>query len=392
MKKIFFAIPLLAMAMTACEPSEIEGASEWGAVSADQVQATATPVQVDGKNSNRIHVACTSPVVSAWDADQLVEATTHNVTTDGEIYVTKIGTNVIRCLSTNVGGTPTTKEITVQVDTITYITPAISDRLCIGKAGAPTYFGRGFSTSKIVLEQAVDEITGKPGNSIIIKSNTNPALCTFNWGSSSINTNVGKITNYSLGEEQELTVSYVDAAGTTATYSLGKFTAEAYSDLPEGIKLLTGYDPVEAPTATKTWELVPANNWGNGGNNDKKPSWWTTTVEGQGGSNGTITFDFANGILTKVIFDESNTAGDKSGSGAFSLDFSTADESKSILFTLKTTEPGNIIYPIMINQADYHPTVYDVTVISENELVLRAQHTNDATWEGCFWVFQAVKE
>ena len=45
----------------------------------------------------------------------------------------------------------------------------------------------------------------------------------------------------------------------------------------------------------------------------------------------------------------------------------------------------------MINQGDYHPTVYDVTVVSENELVLRAQHTNDATWEGCFWVFQAVK-
>ena len=47
MKKILFAIPFLAMAMTACDPSEIEGASEWGAISADQVQATATPVQVD---------------------------------------------------------------------------------------------------------------------------------------------------------------------------------------------------------------------------------------------------------------------------------------------------------------------------------------------------------
>ena len=96
--------------------------------------------------------------------------------------------------------------------------------------------------------------------------------------------------------------------------------------------------------------------------------------------------------MTKKLVNENNQAGDKSGSGAFSLDFSTADESKSILFTLKTTEPGNIIYPIMINQGDYHPTIYDVTVISENELVLRAQHTNDATWEGCFWVFQAVKE
>ena len=98
MKKIFFAMPLLALALTACDPSQIEGGSEWASISADQVQATATPVQVDGKNSNRIHVTNTSPVVSAWDADQLIENTTHTVTTDGEIYVTKIGQNVIRCL------------------------------------------------------------------------------------------------------------------------------------------------------------------------------------------------------------------------------------------------------------------------------------------------------
>lgn len=392
MKKIYFAIPLLAMAMAACDPSEIEGPSEWSSISADQVNATATPQVVDGKNSNVIHVRNTSPVVSAWDADQLVEATTHTVTTEGEVYVTKIGSNVIRCLTTNVGGTPSVKELTVQVDTISYITQTIKDRLCIGKTGAPTYFGKGYSASKIVLEQTVDEVSGKLGNSITVKSNTNPALCTFKWGSSVMNTNLGKIVTYALDVEQELTVEFQDATGKTETVSLGKFTAEAFSDLPEGIKLLTGYDPVKSPTATKTWELVPENNWGNGGNNDKKPSWWTTTVEGQGGSNGTLTFDFANGILTKKIFDESNKAGDKSGAGAFTLDFATANESSNVLFTIKTTEPGNIIYPIMINQSDYHPTVYEVTVLSENELVLRAQHTNDNTWEGCFWVFQAVKE
>lgn len=392
MKKIFFAIPFMALAMTACNPSEIDGGSEWAAITADQIQAEAEPAKVDGKNGNMIHVKATSGSVTAWDAPQLIESTTHTVTTEGDIYVTKIGTNVITVSATNTGGSPVTKQITVQVDTISYITSAISDRLCIGKTGAPTYFGQGFSKSKIVFEQAIDELTGKPGNSITVKSNTNPSLCTFKWGSSTMTTNVGKIVTYSLDVDQELTVEYLDAAGKTGSVSLGTFKAEAYSDLPEGIKLLTGYDPETAPTATKTWTLVDENNWGNGGNNDKKPSWWTTTVEGQGGSNGTITFDFANSTLTKVIFDESNTAGDKGGSGPFSLDFSTTDESKSILFTLKTTEPGNIIYPIMINQGDYHPTVYDVTLLTEKDLVLRAQHTNDATWEGCFWVFRAVTE
>ncbi len=392
MKKIFFAIPFMALAMTACNPSEIDGGSEWAAITADQIQAEVEPAKVDGKNGNMIHVKATSGSVTAWDAPQLIESTTHTVTTEGDIYVTKIGTNVITVSATNTGGSPVTKQITVQVDTISYITSAISDRLCIGKTGAPTYFGQGFSKSKIVFEQTIDELTGKPGNSITVKSNTNPSLCTFKWGSSTMTTNVGKIVTYSLDVDQELTVEYLDAAGKTGSVSLGTFKAEAYSDLPEGIKLLTGYDPETAPTATKTWTLVDENNWGNGGNNDKKPSWWTTTVEGQGGSNGTITFDFANSTLTKVIFDESNAAGDKSGSGEFSLDFSTTDESKSILFTLKTTEPGNIIYPIMINQGDYHPTIYDVTLLTEKELVLRAQHTNDNTWEGCFWVFKAVTE
>lgn len=392
MKKILFAIPLMALTLAACNPSDIDGGSEWAPVSADQIQVTATPAQVDGKNGNIIHVVSASPVVTAWDAPQLVESTTHTVTTEGDIYVTKVGTNVITVSATNTGGAPVTKEVTVQVDTISYITPAISERLCIGKTGAPTYFGQGFSKSKIVLEQTVDELTGKPGNSITIKSNTNPALCTFKWGSSAMTTNIGKIVTYSLDVEQELTVEYIDAAGKTGTISLGTFKAEAYSDLPAGIKMLTGYDPETAPTATKTWTLVDENNWGNGGNNDKKPSWWTTTVMDQGGSNGTITFDFANSTLTKVIFDESNSAGDKSGSGAFSLDFSTTDDSKSILFTLKTTEPGNIIYPVMINQGDYHPTIYDVTLLTEKDLVLRAQHTNDATWEGCFWVFRVVED
>ena len=392
MKKIFFAIPFMALAMTACNPSEIDGGSEWAAITADQIQAEVEPAKVDGKNGNMIHVKATSGSVTAWDAPQLIESTTHTVTTEGDIYVTKIGTNVITVSATNTGGSPVTKQITVQVDTISYITSAISDRLCIGKTGAPTYFGQGFSKSKIVFEQTIDELTGKPGNSITVKSNTNPSLCTFKWGSSTMTTNVGKIVTYSLDVDQELTVEYLDAAGKTGSVSLGTFKAEAYSDLPEGIKLLTGYDPETAPTATKTWTLVDENNWGNGGNNDKKPSWWTTTVEGQGGSNGTITFDFANSTLTKVIFDESNAAGDKSGSGEFSLDFSTTDESKSILFTLKTTEPGNIIYPIMINQGDYHPTIYDVTLLTEKDLILRAQHTNDNTWEGCFWVFKAVTE
>ena len=68
MKKIFFAMPLLALALASCDPSDIEGGSEWRNVAADQLKVSATPVQVDGKNSNQIHVVCNSPTNVAWQA------------------------------------------------------------------------------------------------------------------------------------------------------------------------------------------------------------------------------------------------------------------------------------------------------------------------------------
>ena len=391
MKKIFLALPLLALLLTACNPSDIEGGSEWGAISADQLQVSATPVQVDGKNGNVLHVVNHSPVTTAWEADQLVENSTHNTFTEGDIYVTQLGQQTVRALATNTGGEPIVKEITVQIDTISYLTDEIKRRLCIGQENAPTYFGQGYDAAKIVFSQTVTE-DGEKGNSITVTSNLNPALCTFHWGKSTMDTNIGQIVTYVLDEEQEFSVDFLDAAGNPKTVSLGKFTASVYSDFPEYITLLTGYHPVDAPVATKTWELLPENNWGNGGSNDKKASWWTTTVVDQGGSNGTLTFDFPNGILTKQLESEDNDDGDKSGAGAFTLDFTAENAETNVLFVLNTTEPGNIIHPIMINQSDYHPTRYEVTLLTETELVLRAQHTNDATWEGCFWHFRSVKQ
>ena len=73
MKKILYVMPLLAMALNACDPSEIEGGSEWSQFDINQLQATTTPQEVNGMNGNVIHVVSNSPVVTAWDADQLIE-------------------------------------------------------------------------------------------------------------------------------------------------------------------------------------------------------------------------------------------------------------------------------------------------------------------------------
>ena len=90
-------MPLLALALASCDPSDIEGGSEWRNVAADQLKVSATPVQVDGKNSNQIHVVCNSPTNVAWQADQLIENTTNTVSADATIYFTKLGQNTVKC-------------------------------------------------------------------------------------------------------------------------------------------------------------------------------------------------------------------------------------------------------------------------------------------------------
>lgn len=391
MKKIFFAMPLLALALASCDPSDIDGGSEWEKFDTNNLQVTATPKQVDGKNSNQVDVVCSSPVNVAWEADQLAESKTHTVASAATIYFTQLGKQKVRCLTTNVGGAPDTTYYEVQIDTISYLSTELTNRLCIGTTGAPDHFGIGFNKDAIVFKQTVCN-NGKKGNSIVVSQNNNPVLCTFKWGNGKMTTSVGKLTTYALGES-DLTVDVLDAAGNSHTVNLGKFNAEDYSDLPAAITQITGYDPVTSPNATKTWKLEEGNNWGNGGNNDKAGSWWTTDVTGQGGSYGTMTFDFPNGKLTKVVSNEANKNGDKSGVGTFNLDFSKTNEATNVICGL-TTKGSNIVFPYLINEAYKETHTFEVVSISDKDMWIRAQHSagNSSTWEGTFWHFYVVKD
>lgn len=389
MKKILFAAPLLAFALASCDPSEIDGGSEWSQISPEQLSVSATPVQVDGKNSNQIHVVCSSPTNVAWEADQLIEDATHTVSSDAMIYFTQIGTHKVRCYTTNTGGEPDLTELEVRVDTVSYLTSAISERLCIGTEGAPDHFGTTFDKNLIVWEQS-ECSDGAKGNAITIKSNLNPVLCTFRWGTGKLDTNVGKLINFSLGEA-DLELDIIKADGSTQTIKLATdLDAEEYSDFPEEIKKLTGYDPVDAPNATKTWVLEAGNNWGNGGSTDKQGTWWTTDVTGQGGSYGSMTFDFANGTISKVIDDPTNERGDRSSSGTFTLDFGATNESTNVLCVLKTSGGGNIVFPYLINENYAETNTFEIVTLTEEEMWLRAQHTTPSS-EGTFWHF-VVKE
>lgn len=379
---------MAGLVLASCDPVIEEGASGWDTPA--ELEILTTPVTVDGKNSNLITVSNQSAINCQWIAPQLVEDSTLNTFTEGEIYVTQLGDIPITFRGFN-GTDMVTEELTVHVDTITYLTDALSERLCIGTEGAPDHFGTGFDPDAIVIEQSICS-NGKKDNSLTITANTNPVLCTFNWGTGSMDTNVGKLTYYGLGEDIELTVDILAADGSAHTYSLGTYTAEDYSDLPEAITQITGWHPEDSPTGTKTWQLsVDEDQWSNG-QYGSLSTWWTTTVESQGGSTGTMTFDYAAGTLTKVIDDETNERGDCSGSGTFSLDFSTATD--DIVCTLETGGESNIVFPYLINE-DYAETrTFQVVSLTDNELWLCAQHIDPSASadEGTFWHFQAVTE
>lgn len=393
-KPIYALMLSMGALFASCDPSIVDGPSEWPMIAAEDLQVTATPIVVDGMNSNRIAVENKSQTNTQWVAPQLIENDVISATSAGEIYVTQLGAQNITVKTLN-GGEMVESTLTVQVDTISYITDAIKNRLCISDDASdntvPHYFGVKFEVGDIVLEQEM-AADGTPGNSIKVVSNPNPVLCTFRWGSAVMDTNVGTITTYDLiPEAAPLMVEILTASGMTRTYTLGEFSAEAYTTFPEAIQQITGWHPENAPTATKTWKFAEdGRQWGNGNYGDKTGTWWMTTVDTQGGSTGTMTFDFVNKTLTKTIDNPNNTRGDASGVCTFELDFSSAGG--NIICTLRTEGEGNILFPYLINEDYKEINAFQVVTSSDAELWLCGQHTDPSNTEGTFWHFVPVEE
>lgn len=111
-----WAITLLVV-FSACEP--IEDRMEMGsAITAEQLDITATLIQVDGKNSNKVALDNRSPVLSSWNYGTGVTQRK----TDTVLLVTT-GENEIEFTGLNANGTKITKTLTVNVDELTFDVP-----------------------------------------------------------------------------------------------------------------------------------------------------------------------------------------------------------------------------------------------------------------------------
>lgn len=309
MKKILLTMSSLALMLTACDPSvdDISGGFD-NKVTAESVQASVAPVVVNGKATNRIVVENHSPITCQWKADQLIEAQISSANAYDTIYVTKLGANTVTMICHNLYG-EFTKDFTVNVEEITYLSKALSDRL-----GSAAAFNMNFDASKIKIEQDVDKKSGKKGN-VFAVSNKNGVLTDWkvinkatNEVMATSNLNDDKLLVIAESGEYEIQIEYMKADGSKGSHSCGVFEIECYTNKPEIIDYLSG------ETGVSKWQWFQGNAavWGNGPwASGVGPAWWTNNLDAmddQGGShpggvarNGkaaTFELDFNTGIAT----------------------------------------------------------------------------------------------
>lgn len=214
--------------LAACDPIIQTNKIDDSIVSAENLDLEIMVKQVDGKNSNVFTVENHSAILAQWTVKQLLSGETLSSKSADELYVSTIGTHEIHFKGLNYGsGLYVEKALTIQVDTIAFVPSDISERLCMGEAGAPTHFGVIIEDDKFVVRQEVTK-SGEKGNRLFVE-NANPVLTTWQFGSSKLERNIGEIVVKDLGE-YELKVALVRADGQKSEKSLGKYLVETILD------------------------------------------------------------------------------------------------------------------------------------------------------------------
>ena len=326
MKKIFFALSMLALLYTSCDPSSDDGATGFMEnVTAENVQASVKPVQVDGKNTNLIIVENHSPITQQWTADQLVEKQTLSPKAYDTIYVTHTGANVVKMTCKNIAG-EFTKDFTVNVDEIYYLSDELQKRLNIDTkkssvgnyiskiTGQKLQFSNEFDPAKVHVTQEIGP-NGELGNKFTLV-NENPVLSDWKisnaeLGDATANQNSDALLAGDPGYEYTLTLTYTKADGTQAVGYEKKFRVDALTTIPTLFACLEGED---GTGTTWEWNSFASNVWGNGNfSSDTKPTWWGVSydnIDGQGeskpggvvrnGKNASFTFNWATKTATNA--------------------------------------------------------------------------------------------
>ena len=412
MKKIFFALSMLTLLYTSCDPSSDSGSTGFMEnVTAESVQAQVTPVVKDGKNTNRIVIENHSPITSQWSADQLVEGAVTSSKSYDTIYVTKTGANTVTMHCKNIA-VDFTKDFTVNIDEITYLSSEIQKRLCVegsegnykstinSFAGQLVSFGSTFDASKVKVSQETKD--GKKGNVFSVE-NGNGVLS--DWAITKEGASEAAGTASLNGDQLmvvetgkfNISLTYTKADGTTATYNAGTFDVEDLTTKPELLEYLAGGEDGDG-TTTWEWDESAGAVWGNGpfGSGDK-PQWWGVNygddIDGQGGSKeGGVA---RNGSKAWFTLDINNYKAIGSDGVTLPIAVSVLEHKDASwdkgTITFKNATATDFVIPmgINVNGGNVPFEKYYVLKAANDELVLTAAELPE---NGCAWFYVFKKK
>nr|WP_319400998.1 hypothetical protein [uncultured Carboxylicivirga sp.] len=395
MKRILLYIALLTITFAACEPIE-DRDSMSGELALKDLKLTATPIQIDGLNTNEVVVENNSSTLSRWVSDRTqVESAYATVLFD---YT---GSREVQFYALNGNGTKLETTLPVQVDTMTNLTSSMISRLGIkynedgslNKNSKPYFLGKANYTLgtdyNITLVQ--DEKDGLKGNKITFDCEA-PYLCHWTMGTSSSDNNKGSISVYNPGT-YTLSLSYTKADGTVIENAFEQeFVVEELTDVPDALKNLFG-DFLENPDVSKTWQWSRDGKvWANGplrGFTDPGSGWWQNAyADMTGRQDGTMTFKFSDLSLTKeVTAADENVEGIGTHSGTLKYDLSGVDGySIGHLYLNGIT----ILYGIDVNAGNVPFTSLSIISVTKKTLILGGD--SDDTGQTWLYKFEAVEE
>lgn len=409
MKKIFFAISMLALLCTSCDPStDSESTGFQEEVTAASVDAKVTAVQVNGKNSNRVVIENHSPITSQWSADQLAESAVTSSKAYDTIYVTKLGANTVtmHCKNLNVDFT---KEFSVNVDEITYLSDELTKRLCVEGSegnytstckdfkGQKVQFGTTFDPAKVKVVQEIKD--GVKGNVFSVQ-NANGVLSDWSLTKDGEEEAVGTST---LNQDDlmaveagkyNLVLTYTLADGSKKTYDAGSFDVEDLTTVPALLQYLSGGENGDG-TTTWEWNSNAASVWGNGPfGSGNKPQWWGVTyddIDGQAGAK--VGGTARNGKSAWFTIDANNKKAYNSDGTELQISINVLDhhdanwDSGSISFKGATADKFVVPMGVDVNNGNVPFEKFYVLVMSDGKLVLTAEQVSkdNSAW---FYVFK----
>jgi hypothetical protein len=388
MKKIIIYIALLVLGFAACEPIE-ERDTLSGEVSVDQLEITAEPVVVDGKNTNEVIVENNSPILSRWISDRSqIESSYATVVFD------KVGSHNVEFVGLNGNGTKVETTLPVTVDTMTNLPSEVAARLGIDDdpTTLPNYWGAGGYDYTVSVEQEI-AVNGKGGNKLTLFCDA-PYLCEWTFGGAAANKNSAELFITDRGTFT-LSLDFTKADGTVIEDAYTEeIEVEELTTVPDTYINLFG-DFLSNPDVTKTWQWSRSGKvWANGplrGFTDPGAGWWQNAYADMvSRQDGTMTFKYGDMTLTKEVYEGSDTSIDPVGThtGSLSIDLGTSVAGYSI--GVLKLDGVTILNGVDVNDGNAPFTELSIVSVTGNTLILGGD--SDGTGQTWLYKFEAVTE